>query len=108
MSSRSEIAQPAEFTAADLRVYLLGPPEAEWAGRPLAIPRRQARVLLYPWQPDCDLSPASNFASSSSRIRQHRPPTGTARLSTSRAASAGPSTPSTAARRPESAVPAGK
>ncbi|MFQ6059051.1 MAG: BTAD domain-containing putative transcriptional regulator, partial [Anaerolineae bacterium] len=32
---------------ASLRVYLLGPPGVEWAGRPLAIPRRQARALLY-------------------------------------------------------------
>ena len=30
-----------------LRVYLLGPPQAEWAGRPLAIPRRQVRALVY-------------------------------------------------------------
>jgi len=35
---------PAE---AELQVYLLGPPRVEWAGRALAIPRRQARALLY-------------------------------------------------------------
>ncbi len=32
---------------ASLRVYLLGPPRVEWAGRSLPIPRRQARALLY-------------------------------------------------------------
>jgi len=30
-----------------LRVYLLGPPRAEWGGHALAVPRRQARALLY-------------------------------------------------------------
>jgi DNA-binding SARP family transcriptional activator len=30
-----------------LRVYLLGPPRVEWAGRALGIPRRQVRALLY-------------------------------------------------------------
>ncbi|HBY96409.1 MAG TPA: hypothetical protein DEP84_21115, partial [Chloroflexi bacterium] len=35
------------LAAADLRVYLLGAPRVEWTGRPLAIPRRQARALLY-------------------------------------------------------------
>ena len=30
-----------------LRVYLLGPPKVEWAGRALTIPRRQVRALLY-------------------------------------------------------------
>src|SRR5262245_32633593 len=30
-----------------LRVALLGPPNVTWAGRPLPIPRRQARALLY-------------------------------------------------------------
>ncbi|MDH7489883.1 MAG: AAA family ATPase [Anaerolineae bacterium] len=33
--------------AAILRVYLLGPPRVEWAGRPLPVVRRQARALLY-------------------------------------------------------------
>ncbi len=33
--------------AADLRLYLLGPPRVEWAGHPLTIPRRQVRALLY-------------------------------------------------------------
>ncbi len=71
MSSRPETKQHAEPTAADpsatpfdpstglrtgfaqdklkasLRIYLLGPPRVEWAGRPLYIPRRQARALLY-------------------------------------------------------------
>ena len=32
---------------ADLAVHLLGPPIVEWAGRSLAIPRRQTRALLY-------------------------------------------------------------
>ena len=30
-----------------LRVYLLGPPRVEWDGQPWAIPRRQARGLLF-------------------------------------------------------------
>jgi DNA-binding SARP family transcriptional activator len=30
-----------------LRIALLGPPDVTWAGRPLPIPRRQARALLY-------------------------------------------------------------
>jgi DNA-binding SARP family transcriptional activator len=47
VSTRPEIKQPAELIAADLRIYLLGPPRVEWAGRPLVIPRRQARALLY-------------------------------------------------------------
>ena len=64
MSSRPGTEQLTESTAADsspglrasfaqdkprasLRVYLLGPPRVEWAGRPLSIPRRQARALLY-------------------------------------------------------------
>ena len=47
MSSPSETEQSAESTTADLRIYLLGPPGVEWAGRPLDIPRRQARALLY-------------------------------------------------------------
>jgi len=29
------------------QVLLLGPPEIHWAGRPMAIPRRQLRALLY-------------------------------------------------------------
>jgi DNA-binding SARP family transcriptional activator len=32
---------------ASLRVYLLGPPGLEWAGRSLIVPRRQVRALLY-------------------------------------------------------------
>lgn len=32
---------------ADWRIYLLGPPEVVWDGRPLVIPRRQVRALLY-------------------------------------------------------------
>src|SRR5512146_1425095 len=34
-------------TSPDLRIALLGPPEAAWAGQALSIPRRQARALLY-------------------------------------------------------------
>lgn len=30
-----------------LRVYMLGPPRVEWVGRPLSLPRRQLRALLY-------------------------------------------------------------
>jgi len=47
MSSQSKAEQQTGLTAADLRIYLLGPPRAEWAGRALAIPRRQVRALLY-------------------------------------------------------------
>jgi len=47
MSSPSETKQSAESTIAGLRIHLLGPPGVEWAGRPLHIPRRQARALLY-------------------------------------------------------------
>ena len=39
--------QRAGIEAAGLRIYLLGSPEATWAGQPLVIPRRQARALLY-------------------------------------------------------------
>ena len=38
---------PASLPAAPLRVALLGPPEATWAGQPLVIARRQTRALLY-------------------------------------------------------------
>jgi DNA-binding SARP family transcriptional activator/tetratricopeptide (TPR) repeat protein len=34
-------------TPAKLWVYMLGPPNVEWAGRAVVIPRRQARALLY-------------------------------------------------------------
>jgi DNA-binding SARP family transcriptional activator/tetratricopeptide (TPR) repeat protein len=49
ISSRSETERPAgpHGAARDLRIYLLGPPRVEWAGRPLPIPRRQTRALLY-------------------------------------------------------------
>jgi len=47
MASQLENRHSAEFAAADLRIYLLGPPNVEWASRPLSIPRRQARALLY-------------------------------------------------------------
>lgn len=30
-----------------LQVHILGPPRVEWAGRPLSLPRRQLRALLY-------------------------------------------------------------
>ncbi len=30
-----------------LHVYVLGPPRVEWVGQPLAVPRRQARALLF-------------------------------------------------------------
>jgi len=46
MSCQPHTAHPPGATA-DLRIYLLGPPEVTWAGRPLSIPRRQARALLY-------------------------------------------------------------
>ena len=31
----------------EIQIYLLGPPRVEWHGKPLAIPRSQARALLY-------------------------------------------------------------
>lgn len=37
----------AGLAATGLQVYLLGPPRLEWNDRPLAIPRRQVRALLY-------------------------------------------------------------
>ncbi len=42
--------ETGQFTgprSADLHIYLLGPPKVEWAGHTFAIPRRQARALLY-------------------------------------------------------------
>lgn len=30
-----------------LHIYVLGPPRVEWAGQPLAVPRRQVRALLF-------------------------------------------------------------
>lgn len=47
MSSQRATEQPAESTAADLGVCLLGRPEVDWADHSLSIPRRQARTLLY-------------------------------------------------------------
>jgi DNA-binding SARP family transcriptional activator len=32
---------------APLQIYVLGPPQVEWAGQPLAVPRRQVRALLF-------------------------------------------------------------
>jgi DNA-binding SARP family transcriptional activator len=48
-SSRSatEGAAGPHSAVTDLHIYLLGSPRVEWAGRPLPIPRRQARALLY-------------------------------------------------------------
>ena len=42
-----ETLPPAEQTTPGLCIYLLGPPKVERAGRPLTIPRRQARALLF-------------------------------------------------------------
>jgi DNA-binding SARP family transcriptional activator len=47
MVSRSQSAQPAGPTSSTLQIYLLGSPAVAWAGQPLAVPRRQARALLY-------------------------------------------------------------
>lgn len=47
MSGRFEIARITDPAVASLQIYLLGPPEGAWAGRLLAIPRRQARAMLY-------------------------------------------------------------
>jgi DNA-binding SARP family transcriptional activator/predicted ATPase len=47
MASQSVTEQPAGLAGASLRVYLLGPLRVEWAGRPLVMPRRQPRALLY-------------------------------------------------------------
>jgi DNA-binding SARP family transcriptional activator/tetratricopeptide (TPR) repeat protein len=37
----------ADPRVAPLHVYVLGPPRVEWLGQPLAVPRRQARALLF-------------------------------------------------------------
>ncbi len=47
MFSEFKIANPIEYPATRLKVHLLGSPQVEWEGRSLAIPRRQARALLY-------------------------------------------------------------
>ena len=47
MASHLATNPPAEPAAEQLRIRLLGPPGATWAGAPLAIPRRQTRALLY-------------------------------------------------------------
>jgi len=47
MVSRSQSAQSVENTSLALQIYLLGSPTVAWAGQPLAVPRRQARALLY-------------------------------------------------------------
>ncbi len=42
--------ETGQFTgprSADLQIYLLGPPKVEWTNAAFAIPRRQARALLY-------------------------------------------------------------
>lgn len=46
MSDRSA-QEHLDRTPAKLWVYMLGPPNVEWAGRAVVIPRRQARALLY-------------------------------------------------------------
>jgi predicted ATPase/DNA-binding SARP family transcriptional activator len=47
MATRSSIEAPGSAGAARLRILLLGPPTATWAGEALAIPRRQTRALLF-------------------------------------------------------------
>jgi DNA-binding SARP family transcriptional activator/tetratricopeptide (TPR) repeat protein len=47
MSGQFATEQSTGPLTESLRVYLMGPPGVEWACRPLAIPRRQARALLY-------------------------------------------------------------
>ena len=37
----------AERTVEPLQISLLGPPQVEWAGQPVAVPRRQVRALLF-------------------------------------------------------------
>jgi DNA-binding SARP family transcriptional activator/tetratricopeptide (TPR) repeat protein len=37
----------ADPGVAPLHVYVMGPPRVEWLGQPLAVPRRQARALLF-------------------------------------------------------------
>ncbi len=39
--------QITEIGTSVLQVHILGPPRVEWAGRPLSLPRRQIRALLY-------------------------------------------------------------
>ena len=47
MATQSETEQFALPPASILRIHLLGPPDVEGMGRPLTIPRRQTRALLY-------------------------------------------------------------
>jgi predicted ATPase/DNA-binding SARP family transcriptional activator/uncharacterized protein HemY len=47
MATFSSIEALTDRGAARLRITLLGPPTATWAGGALAIPRRQARALLF-------------------------------------------------------------
>jgi DNA-binding SARP family transcriptional activator len=47
MPAFTENEDPKGTATPTLRVYLLGQPEATWAGRPLALERRQVRALLY-------------------------------------------------------------
>ena len=48
MPGRIETTRPLASTAAELRVYMLGPPRVKWAGQPpRTIRRRLPRALLY-------------------------------------------------------------
>ena len=47
MSGIAPQFEPLVRVGSGLRIYLLGPPRVEWDGQPWAVPRRQARALLF-------------------------------------------------------------
>lgn len=47
MSNQAATDRPVGLAMAQMRISLLGSPVVEWAGRPLLIPRRRVRALLY-------------------------------------------------------------
>ena len=47
MSGITPPTEPLVIPGSGLRIYLLGPPRVEWDGQSWAIPRRQARALLF-------------------------------------------------------------
>ena len=47
MQGLSVAERDLELAPSEIQIYLLGPPRVEWHGQLLAIPRRQARALLY-------------------------------------------------------------
>ena len=47
MQGLSVAERDLELAPSEIQIYLFGPPRVEWHGQLLAIPRRQARALLY-------------------------------------------------------------